>query len=407
MRRAVPACCILSLATLLHAARIHAAPIPAATELSIRLTDKIASEATTAQDQIHAVVISPVVVDGNIVLPMGAQVTGAVKQAKAASDKERAQLQFVFTQIGEGAYKTNLSCVVSGLDNARETVDDQGLITGIDVASTYSSRLAEGIEKLKANERLAGLGGLIQSVRQGLNIGDANPNIDYDSGAELTLKLTQPLDWQGPAQGPEAKLAPFTDEQALVDLVRRQPFRTIAEKPPRPSDMTNVMFIGTEAELRAAFEKAGWSSPARLDAQSKLETARALIEDRGYKEGPMSILLLDGKPPGMAWQKGNNTFAQRHHLRIFRRPETFAGKPVWVCSSTHDIGISFSDRDRTFIHQVDSKIDKERAKVVNDLLFTGLVRSLALVDRPDVPANLENATGDTLETDGRMAVLLF
>ena len=106
---------------------------------------------------------------------------------------------------------------------------------------------------------------------------------------------------------------------------------------------------------------------------------------------------------------GLNEFAiaQRHHLRIFRRPDTFAGKPVWVCSSTHDTGIDFSERDRTFIHKVDGRIDRERAKVVADLLFTGLVKSVALVERPDVPATIENATGDALQTDGRMAVLLF
>ena len=121
----------------------------------------------------------------------------------------------------------------------------------------------------------------------------------------------------------------------------------------------------------------------------------------------MSILLLDGQPPDLAYQKGNNTFAQRHHLRIFRRPGTFAGKPIWVCSSTHDTGIDFSERDRTFIHKVDSEIDKERAKVVSDLIYTGAVKSLALVDRPEVPTAVTNATGDALRTDGRMAVILF
>jgi hypothetical protein len=126
--------------------------------------------------------------------------------------------------------------------------------------------------------------------------------------------------------------------------------------------MTNIMFLATDDELRAAFEKAGWSAPSRLNTKSKLETARALIEARGYKEGPMSILVLDGQVPDMAYQKGNNTFAQRHHLRILRRPGTFDGKPIWVCSSTHDIGIDFSESDRTFIHKIDPLIDQERAK---------------------------------------------
>jgi len=384
-----------------------AASIPAGTEIGIRLTDKIASETAKANAAVHAVVIAPVVIDGRIVLPAGPQLTGTLKEARAASATDRAQVQPVFSQIAMGPYRANLSAVIGGLENSRETVDEKGVIAGIDGAETYSSRIGRGIAKLQNSDRFAGLAGLIQGAKQALRIEDANANIDYEPGVEMTLKLTAPLDWHGPTAGPEAKLQPFPDQAALVGLVNRQPFRTIAAEPPRPSDMTNVMFIGTEAEVRSAFEKAGWSSAVRLSMESKLETARALIEDRGYKEGPMSVLLLDGHPPDFSLQKGNNTFAQRHHLRVFRRPGTFAGKPIWVCSSTHDTGIDYSDRDRTFIHRVDPKIDAERAKVVSDLLFTGLVRSLALVDRPEVPTDASNATGDVLQTDGRMAVLLF
>lgn len=82
-------------------------------------------------------------------------------------------------------------------------------------------------------------------------------------------------------------------------------------------------------------------------------------------------------------------------------------KPVWVSSSTHDIGIEFSQENRTFIHAIDPQIDRERAKVVSDLLFTGKVQSLALVERVAVPKKSRNATGDAIETDGRMAVLVL
>jgi hypothetical protein len=389
------------------AAQLSAIPIPAGTELSVRLTDKVASEAATQPPAVHAVLIAPVIVAGDIALSAGAQLTGTVKQAKAAADKVPALLQLVFSEISDGAARAQISAVVISLDNARETVDDKGTITGIAPGDTFSARLDQGIAKLQNNDRLAGLAGLIQGTKEALNIQEANPNIDYDPGAEITLRVTQPFEWSGKNQGAASRLQPFADEAALSDLVNRQPFRTVAANPPRPSDMTNIMFIATEQELRTAFEKAGWSTATQLNAQSRLETARALIEARGYKEGPMSILLLDGHAPDIAYQKGNNTFAQRHHLRIFRRPGTFAGKPVWVCSSTHDIGIDFSDRDRTFIHKIDPQIDHERAKVVNDLLFTGAIRSIALVERPDIPHNATNATGDSLQTDGSMAVLLF
>jgi hypothetical protein len=389
------------------AAQLSAIPIPAGTELSVRLTDKVASEAVTQPAAVHAVLIAPVIVAGDIALSAGAQLTGTVKQAKAAADKVPALLQLVFSEISDGAARAQISAVVISLDNARETVDDKGTITGIAPGDTFSARLDQGIAKLQNNDRLSALAGLIQGTKEALNIQEANPNIDYDAGAEITLRVTQPFEWSGTNQGAASRLQPFADEAALSDLVNRQPFRTVAANPPRPSDMTNIMFIATEQELRTAFEKAGWSTAAQLNAQSRLETARALIEARGYKEGPMSILLLDGHAPDIAYQKGNNTFAQRHHLRIFRRPGTFAGKPVWVCSSTHDIGIDFSDRDRTFIHKIDPQIDHERAKVVNDLLFTGAIRSIALVERPDIPHNATNATGDSLQTDGSMAVLLF
>jgi hypothetical protein len=78
-----------------------------------------------------------------------------------------------------------------------------------------------------------------------------------------------------------------------------------------------------------------------------------------------------------------------------------------VVAATHDTGIEFSEQNRTFIHKIDSSIDRERAKVVNDLLFTGRVSSVALVERPSVPQAGQNATGDNVATDAKMAVLVI
>jgi hypothetical protein len=109
----------------------------------------------------------------------------------------------------------------------------------------------------------------------------------------------------------------------------------------------------------------------------------------------------------MIFEKLNNTFSKRHHLRIWLRPDRYLGRPVWVCAAAHDTGIDFSAQDRTFIHKIDSQIDLERSKVVNDLLLTGKVQSLLMVDRPNVPRHAQNATGDNLNTDARMAVLIL
>jgi hypothetical protein len=168
-----------------------------------------------------------------------------------------------------------------------------------------------------------------------------------------------------------------------------------------------MLFVGTGEQLVSAFEAAGWSTAAKLSGLSKFATALAMIEQRGYKEAPMSTLLIEGRPPDLVYQKQNNTFDARHHLRIWRLPGTFNGRPLWVCTATHDIGISYSDREGTFIHRIDSNIDDERAKVVNDLIFAQQVANLALVARDDIPPDAHNATGDPLNTDGRVAVVVL
>ncbi len=119
------------------------------------------------------------------------------------------------------------------------------------------------------------------------------------------------------------------------------------------------------------------------------------------------MLFLDGRAPDLVFEKINDTFEARHHLRIWQRPGRFNGKEIWVCSATHDTGVSFSEESRTFIHKIDPQIDLERAKVVNDLLLTGQARGLALVERNALPRDMYNATGDPLKTDGGIAVISF
>ena len=136
------------------AVQAYAIPIPAGTELSVRLTDKVASEAATQPPAVHAVLIAPVIVEGKIALAAGAQLTGTVKQAKAAADKEPAQLQLVFNEIADGAARAQISAIVTSLDNARETVDDKGVIAGI-AARRYIQRPSRSGDRETPEQRSA------------------------------------------------------------------------------------------------------------------------------------------------------------------------------------------------------------------------------------------------------------
>ncbi|MEO8369207.1 MAG: LssY C-terminal domain-containing protein [Candidatus Solibacter sp.] len=399
---------IRSVSALLAVAAIGPAlalQLPAGTELQVRLKTQIATATAKGEDKVEAVVISPVMADGEFVIPAGALVRGTVvKAVQSAKGDERSSLTLAFTELEIEGAKSKLAVRVTEVENAREKVDSEGQILGMLAGETISGRLDEGLSKLA--ERAAGFAGILGTVK-GAVLKAPESDITYEPGVELVLALTAPLELKASGPGPAAKLKPISDEDSLVKLVTSQPFQTMAERPSKPSDVTNLMLIGTLEQVQQAFKEAGWSNAAALTTEAKLETFRAIAEQRSYKEAPVSVLLLDSKPPDLVYQKMNNTFAQRHHLRVWKRPDTFGAKPVWVIAATHDTGIEFSEQNRTFIHKIDSLIDRERAKVTNDLLFTGRVESVALVERTAVPQRSQNATGDVLETDGMMAVLLL
>ena len=359
------AACLLPLSAL-------ALDLPAGTEIQIRLKSKISSKTARPQDPVEALVIAPVIEAGQFAIPAGAPVHGTVdKVTSATKPDERSVLALNFTGIEVDGAKLKLAARVTAVDNARETIDDQGQINGILASETMTGKMDSGIEKL--GERFSGLAGVLGAAKS-VVFKQADSDIEYSEGVEMTLTLTAPLSLKGPAKdhGPAGKLKAMPDRSGLARLVAHEPFQTVAEKPPKPSDITNILLVGDEAAVKKVFGDAGWYTAQSLNALAKFETIRALAEDRGYNEAPVSVLLLDGRPPDLVFEKLNNTFARRHHLRVWARPATFQGKPVWAVAATHDTGISFSEENRTFIHKIDSSVDKERDKVANDLLFTGL-----------------------------------
>ncbi|HXR77824.1 MAG TPA: LssY C-terminal domain-containing protein [Bryobacteraceae bacterium] len=392
---------VCTAAIALAPAMASAVTIPAGTIIQIRLTSAVSSQKPSGQP-FTAVLTVPLFMNGAAIIAPGAELSGKTSDVKAVSKPdEAATLRLVFATIKpKGGQLQSIAAEVSSVDNARESVGADGLITGIVASQTWYGRLNQGIGKMSSNH--PGLADLLGSVRDSM-LKEVDASITYAPGVDLEAKLTKALDWKQPAIN--YSVAPIEPAAELATLVGAEPNRTTAASPPSPSDLTNFMFIGTAAQLEAAFKAAGWSAAAERNDTSTMETARAIIEDRGYKEAPVSLLTLDGKAPDYVFQKQNDTFAMRHHIRIWRRPQTFNGAIVWMGAGTHDIGIDFSEQSRSFTHKIDSNIDRERSKVVNDLLFAQAVKALALVDRPNIPQNVTNATGDKLITDGKIAVL--
>ena len=396
------------LAGLVAVANLSAETIPAGTPLEIRIQQPISSYSTPAGTKITGILISPVSEGGNILVPLGAIIEGevvSVRRVGLGVAHETAQIELRFDHLvlaNHGSVPVQIK--ITNIENARESINKQGRIQGIRSTSTLSNRASGVVGTLAFGDPIAAIFATAGSASV---LRFSEPEITLPTGTELLAELAAPID----LPDAEARTVPpivttAESREQLGAMVHQLPFRTFTSgKKEIPSDLTNLVFIGSAKALQAAFAASGWVIVDTLSAETTYSTVRSVAENQGYRRAPMSILVLDGKDPDYSYAKTLNTFSKRHHLRIWTTTQTWNGEPVWTSSSTHDIGIGFSKKDKTFIHLIDSNIDNERAKVVNDLIYTGCISGVQLVTRPWLPEKPKNGTGEDLITDGRIAVL--
>ena len=199
----------------------------------------------------------------------------------------------------------------------------------------------------------------------------------------------------------------LTDDQReeLTRDVAAMPYRTQAPGSGRPSDLTNVLFIGSHDQIAAAFAAAGWTQAVQASLRRRINWIRAAGELRGDVAAPMSLLLLNGAEPDMSWEKGLNDVSKRHHIRMWREDVTWRGQEMWVGAATRDIDFAYMRRGGRLSHKIEEDVDQERDKVAYDLAFTSCGNLLDWTDRADFPRSARNATGDPIFTDGRMGVV--
>jgi hypothetical protein len=190
----------------------------------------------------------------------------------------------------------------------------------------------------------------------------------------------------------------------LRTVITAAPIR-VYTKDNKPSDLTNLMFLGSQQQLVAAFNEAGWFQADSLSMSSAMKTIGATIRSSGYNEAPVSLLTVNGRPPDLVFQKSLDTFAKRHHIRIWKEAGTWNGREVWIGAATHDIDISKARGNTKWGHRIDPHVDREREWIETDLLYAGTATAYARVDRPHVPKTTGNATGDVITTYGQLSVL--
>ncbi len=385
---------------------VRAQQIPSGTVLEVRLEGSVSTNGTKRGDPVRAALIAPVEQDGQCVLPPGAEVLGTIRKVKPIGIgllRERALLQMQFdTLVLPDGSRIAFESKLIAVENSRETVLADGTIRGIRATDSYGHRTTGLVTSVATVDPLFALFAFSASSAV-LRFPEAE--IYYPPGTDLHLALTRAVSVPFTFPPPVAPLTQTAEEhQSLVEYVNQLPFRTRTKSKGIPSDLTNMVFLGTEEQLRLSFVNAGWSEAAPLSSESKFQTVRALAESRAYMDAPVSVLLLNNEAPAFTFEKTLNTFSKRHHVRVWKMEEEWQGQTVWTAAATQDIRLGILGKKK-LIHRVQPQIDQERAKIVTDLAFVRCVHSVELVDRPRSPRNFRNATGDPLVTDGRVAVL--
>jgi hypothetical protein len=168
----------------------------------------------------------------------------------------------------------------------------------------------------------------------------------------------------------------------------------------------SLAFIGTRAQLEAAFRDAGWTEAQPFGFNAVLGGVKATLGQRGDPAGPVTPSFLAEEPNTLAFNLPvGATFAQRHHVRIWSTTvQTSDGRPIWLATASFDRGFELAHNTWLPTHQIAPDIDTERAYVVSSLQATGDIQQSD--DIQLVPAEFGyNFDGDPFFTDGR-AVLM-
>jgi hypothetical protein len=357
---------------------------------------------------VPAVLIAPVEIDGQTVLPAGITISGMVKRVTRVGlgiRHETAGLGLGFDRLTlPGEAPVPVSARVAEVDNALETVARDGQIRNLRATDSGGYRVSGYIRGVMLRCELHATIA-VWLVRSGV-VKVPEPEIYFPAGAELTLTLTQPL-----RPNPFFPLAPagneFSDAERddLHRVVAAIPDRTYAPNPHRPSDLTNVLLIGSHDEVAAAFSAAGWAQALPTSFRRRVRWLRAIGERRGFNSAPMSALLLNGMEPDMSWEKGFNDVTKRHHIRLWKQPGDWNGEDLWIGAATRDVDLAYLRPGQRLTHKIAADVDQEREKVAYDLAFTSCASVLGWIGRPEVPGFTENATGDSMTTDKRLVVV--
>lgn len=153
-----------------------------------------------------------------------------------------------------------------------------------------------------------------------------------------------------------------------------------------PGDPVNLVLIGTDQQLRAAFAAIGWSEADPLNVTSAWRMVRAFVLNAPYPTAPFSALYLFGRRQDVGFEKTiGHSPRKRHHVRFWAlrlsheahlgtagfwrasRPPPAGAPALWVGAATKDTGLSLTRLTLQITHATDANANAERDYVIGEL----------------------------------------
>jgi len=177
---------------------------------------------------------------------------------------------------------------------------------------------------------------------------------------------------------------------------------TISGKPQEP---VHIIILGSEEQIKSAFNQAGWLECDRLSTKNLERLAVASILNKPYPAAPGVPSLWNTLPNDLSFEKPtvNNSVRERHHIHFWEtRYALDSGHQIWFATAHYDTTIKMRTAVLP-IHSIDPAIDKEREEIKKELLDTGKVDSVSEFQIVE-PTLGKNQSGDLFFTDGKAYV---
>ena len=210
---------------------------------------------------------------------------------------------------------------------------------------------------------------------------------------------------------PGGSVVNFTSDAEFTAALESLPCCATNEDGSRNGDPLNLVIIGGIEDAFPSLVRRGWSPTEVTWKGSVMRIMKSAMSRERYPYAPISNLYLFGRPQDIALQKARDNIHQRNHLRLWRSPMLYHGKPVWVGQVSRDIGSRLTIHSPTFTtHKIDPDVDEAARALMEDLVYSQALRAIGLVKGVGAApksAPRENLTTDPYYTAGMRSVLLF